>query len=364
MPVRVVINGFGRIGRAAFKVALEKSEVEMIAINDLAPARVLAHLLKYDSVYGIFPKEVEVEEAGEVVEKEAWTLPSAHFKEKTPEHDEYLLADDKRVKVLAEKDPALLPWQSSDIDVVLECTGRFVKDASASAHLKAGAKRVIISAPTKGSGDVKTFLLGVNAKDYQHETLISMASCTTNCVAPVAKVIEENFGIVKAAMTTIHAVTAEQNLVDAPPPVLHEDLRRGRSALQNIVPTTTGAAIATTKTIPSIEGRFDGLAARVPVLCGSLSDFTFLVKRKIIADEVNQAFLKAERNPLYQGVLTTSPEPLVSSDIIGNPASAIVDLSMTKVIDGDLVKVLAWYDNEWGYSNRLVELAIEVGKTL
>lgn len=361
--LRLAINGFGRIGRAALKIALEKNAVQVVAINDLAPARVLAHLLKYDSVYGIYPKEVMVEEAGQIIEKELWTLPKAHFEEKTPEHDEFLVVDGQRIKILVEKDPAALPWKELKVDVVLECTGRFTKDGSAGAHLQAGAQRVIISAPAKG-GNVPTFLLGANAENYQGQTLISNASCTTNCVSPITRIIEENFGVIKAAITTIHAVTAEQNLVDGPPPVLHEDLRRGRAALQNIVPTTTGAATATAEVFPQIKGKFDGLAIRVPVLCGSLSDFTFLVKRTVTVEGVNHAFLEAEKNPYYQGILITSPEPLVSSDIVGNSASTIVDLSMTQVIDQDLVKVLAWYDNEWGYSNRLVELAIEIGKNL
>lgn len=346
--LRLAINGFGRIGRAALKIALEKNAVQVVAINDLAPARVLAHLLKYDSVYGIYPKEVMVEEAGQIIEKELY---------------EFLVVDGQRIKILVEKDPAALPWKELKVDVVLECTGRFTKDGSAGAHLQAGAQRVIISAPAKG-GNVPTFLLGANAENYQGQTLISNASCTTNCVSPITRIIEENFGVIKAAITTIHAVTAEQNLVDGPPPVLHEDLRRGRAALQNIVPTTTGAATATAEVFPQIKGKFDGLAIRVPVLCGSLSDFTFLVKRTVTVEGVNHAFLEAEKNPYYQGILTTSPEPLVSSDIVGNSASTIVDLSMTQVIDQDLVKVLAWYDNEWGYSNRLVELAIEIGKNL
>lgn len=361
--VRIAINGFGRIGRQAFKVALEKDELEIIAVNDLTPARVLAHLLKYDSVYGIYDKKIEVEEAGEVVAIEGNQPTDEHFAEPTGKLG-HLLVDGRRTQVLAEKEPSQLPWRDLDIDVVLECTGRFTRDRAAAAHLEAGAKRVVVSAPTKGAGDVGTFLLGVNADRYQGEDVISNASCTTNCVGPVAAVMHAQFKVLKAAMTTIHSVTAEQNLVDGGPPGLHQDLRRGRAAAHNIVPTTTGAAIATTKAIPELEGLFDGVAVRVPTLCGSITDFTFLVSQKVGVAEVNQAFRDANRNPLYEGILEVTEEPLVSSDIIGNPASAIVDLSVTKVIDGDLVKVLAWYDNEWGYSNRLVELAIQVGQQL
>jgi len=355
MIARIAINGFGRIGRNALRIALGKSEVAVVAINDLAGARVLAHLLKYDSAYGTYPKEVQIEEDGKIVETEGLTAPSDHFT-KTEAAESYLVVDGKRIKVIAEKDPSKLPWKDLSVDVVLECTGRLTEGDAASVHLKSGAEKVIVSAPIKGGG-VKTFLLGVNSDQYDGENVISNASCTTNCISPIASIISAKFGIVKAAMTTIHAYTAEQNLVDGLPPALHEDLGRGRAAAFNITPTTTGAAISTTEVLPQLRGLFDGLAIRVPVIVGSLSDFTFLTKRKVTVDEVNQAFCEAKDKPFYKGVIDVSLEALVSSDIIGSTYSAVVDLTLTKVIDGDLVKVVAWYDNEWGYSNRLVEMA-------
>jgi glyceraldehyde 3-phosphate dehydrogenase len=329
MPVRIAINGFGRIGRAAFKILLEKEGVDIVAINDLTDPNTLVHLLKYDTAYGKYEKPVSYAD-GEIE-----------------------VGGDK-VKVLSEKDPLKLPWQEMEIDVVLECTGIFVKDGAAKMHLEAGAKRVVVSAPTKGSGDIQTFLKGVNDSQYLGQNIISNASCTTNCIAPAISVIHHEIGIKKAALTTIHAVTSTQNLVDGP----HKDLRRARAADHNIIPTTTGAAIATTRTIPDLENKFDGLAVRVPVITGSLSDITMLVKKETTEEEINNFYLKAKDKALYKGVLDVTDEPIVSSDIIKNPYSCIIDLSMTKVIDGDLVKVLAWYDNEWGYSNRLVEMAL------
>ena len=271
------------------------------------------------------------------------------------------MVDGKKTLCLSQKDPSMLPWKALNVDVVLECTGRYTKDGEAKVHIDSGAKKVIVSAPTKGGG-VQTYLLGVNSADYKGEDVISNASCTTNCITPVASIIHSNFGILKASMTTIHAITSEQNLVDGPPPPLHHDLRRARSAAFNLVPTTTGAAISVTEVIPQLSGLFDGFAVRAPIMVGSLSDFTILVSRKVTVDEINEAFIKAKEAPLYKNILDTTYEPLVSSDIIGTTFSAIVDLSLTKVIDGDLVKVVAWYDNEWGYSNRLVELALEVSK--
>lgn len=362
MPTRLAINGFGRIGRNALKISLNKSDLEVVAVNDLSSARILAHLLKYDSAYGVFGQEIQVEEGGKIVETEGETSSKAHLEASTS-LENYLLISGRKIKILAEKDPQKLPWKDLNIDVVLECTGRLTKDDAAAAHLVAGARRVIVSAPTKG-GQTKTFLLGVNAEKYGGEEIISNASCTTNCIAPIADIMESQFGIAKASMTTIHAYTAEQNLVDSVPPPLHADLRRARAAAFNIVPTTTGAAISTTEVIPGLRGIFDGLALRVPVVVGSLSDFTFLLKRKVTVEEINEAFVKAKDEAKYKGVLGVSVEPLVSSDIVGSPFSAIVDLTLTKVIDGDLVKVVAWYDNEWGYSNRLVELAQLVGKNL
>ncbi|MDQ5976470.1 MAG: hypothetical protein QG664_383 [Patescibacteria group bacterium] len=331
---KIAINGFGRIGRAAFKIALEKPDLEVVAINDLADTKTLAHLLKYDTAYGHSRYPVVAEEGG-------------------------IRVRGKLYPVLLEKDPLKLPWKDFGVDVVLECTGRFVDKDSSAQHITAGARAVILSAPAKGGGeDVKTFLMGVNEDTYAGETVISNASCTTNCLAPVAKVLQDTFGIEKALMTTVHSYTADQNLEDSP----HRDLRRARAASQNIVPTTTGAAIAVTEVIPELAGKFDGLALRVPTLVVSITDFTFLLKRKTTAEEVNAALKEAAVGERMRGVLAVTEEPLVSSDFIGNPFSSIVDLSLTKVVDGDFVKVVAWYDNEWGYSQRLVDMASLVGR--
>jgi len=362
MTIKIAINGFGRIGRAAFKIAQDKGDVEVVAINDLASARVLAHLLKYDSAYGRYEKEVAVIEDGILVETEGKTLGDDHFVDSSAK-ETLLMVGGKKIKVFSEKDPEKLPWKEEKVDVVLECTGRFTRDGAAKAHLKAGAKKVVVSAPAKGKGDVKTYLLGANSQDYKDEDVVSNASCTTNCVSPIASVMVAKFGVEKALMTTIHAVTAEQNLVDGPPPALHEDLRRGRSALANMVPTSTGAAKATGKAVSELEGIFDGIAIRVPILVGSLTDFTFLLKKEVTVEEVNKTFLEAIKNPLYKGVIDVTYEPITSTDIVGDSHSAIVDLSQTKVVGGNLVKVLAWYDNEWGYSNRLVEISQMLGKS-
>lgn len=337
--IKVGINGFGRIGRQAFKLALEKPELEVVGINDLTSPDVLAHLLKYDSNYGRFGREVTSDET-------------------------HVIVDGTKFLITAEKEPANLPWGKLGVDVVIESTGRFTDTEKASAHLQAGAKRVIISAPAKDEGITKTFVLGVNEDKYNGEAITSNASCTTNCIAPVAAVLHGVFGIEKIMMTTIHSYTAEQNLVDGPPPGgKSNDLRRARAAAVNIIPTTTGAAISATQVIPELRGLFNGLSLRVPTPVGSLSDFAILLKKNVTVEEVNEAFVKASSNPMYKGILVTSTEPLVSSDIVGNPASAIVDLSLTQVIDGNFVKVIAWYDNEFGYSNRLVEQVIMVGKS-
>lgn len=326
---KVAINGFGRIGRAAFKIALEQGKVEIVAINDLTDANILAHLLRYDTAYGHYRKNVSVK-------------------------DGMLVVDGKSYPVYAEPDPKKLPWGKLGVDVVLECTGRFTDKAGASQHIEAGAKKVILSAPAKGDDDsVPTFLMGVNEETYQNESVISNASCTTNSLAPVAKIIHEKFGIAKALMTTIHSYTADQVLQDGP----HKDLRRARAAAHNIVPTTTGAAIAVTQVIPELKGLFDGHSMRVPTIVVSLTDFTFVLKKKTTVEELNAVLRDATKEARFRRVLAVTDEPLVSSDFIGNPYSSIVDLSLTKVIDGDLVKVVAWYDNEWGYSNRLVEMA-------
>ena len=336
--IKLGINGFGRIGRQAFKIALEKPEIEVVAVNDLTSPEVLAKLLKYDTNYGIYSRQV------------TWDA-------------NHIIIDGKPVEVVAEKDPAALPWGKMGIDVVIESTGRFTDYDKASAHLKAGAKKVIITAPTKDGGKTPTYVLSVNDEKYSGEPIISNASCTTNCITPVVQVLQDTFGIKKIMMTTVHSMTAEQNLVDGPPPGGHStDMRRARSASQNIVPTTTGAAIAATEAIPQLKGLFHGLSVRVPTPVGSLSDFAVLLAKPATREEINQAFIDASKTPRYSGKLAVSSDALVSSDIVGNPASAIVDLELTEVIDGDFAKVVAWYDNEFGYSNRLVEEVIMVGK--
>lgn len=334
MP-NIAINGFGRIGRNVLKAGWNRPGFKIVAINDLTDTKTLAHLLRHDTVYG--PCEHEVR------------------------HDEKnLVVAGKKIPVFAEKDPAMLPWGKLNVDIVLECTGRFTTAEGASAHLKAGAKRVIISAPAKGP-DVPTYVMGVNAKHVgKKQPIVSNASCTTNCIAPVAAVLEEAFGIKKAMMTTVHSYTASQVLQDAPA----KDLREARAAAENIVPTTTGAAIATGLVIPALQGIFDGLSVRVPTPVVSLSDFTLVLKQRVTVDEVNEAFKAATKQARFRGILEVTEEPLVSSDFIGNAASAIVDLGLTRVVDGDLVKVVAWYDNEWGYSNRLVELALEMATSI
>lgn len=334
MAARIAINGFGRIGRAAFKILQDRKDVEVVAINDLTPPQTLAHLLKFDTVYGRYEKPVSASE-------------------------HTLIVDGKEIPFLAEKEPAKLPWGDLKVDVVLECTGRFVKDNASKAHIEAGAKGVVVSAPTKGTGDdVQTFLRGVNEGQYLGQNIISNASCTTNCIAPAISILHTALGVKKAGMTTIHAMTATQNLVDGP----HKDLRRARAASGNIIPTTTGAAIATTRVIPDLENKFDGMAVRVPVLTGSLSDITMLVEKPTSVKEVNEIYMTAKKNPLYADVIDVTTDPLVSSDIIKSPFSSIIDMTMTKVIDGDLVKILTWYDNEWGYSNRLVDMALLLAK--
>ena len=335
--VKVAINGFGRIGRQAFKIALENPQIEIVAINDLTNPEVLAQLLRFDSNYGRYSRQVSFDE-------------------------QHVIVDGSKYPVFAEKEPEKLPWGALHVDVVIESTGRFTDSEKAGAHLKAGARKVIISAPAKDEGVTKTFVLGVNEGDYNGEEIISNASCTTNCITPIAAVLHGRFGIEKIMMTTIHSYTAEQNLVDGPPPGGHSnDMRRARAAAVNIVPTTTGAAISATQALPELKGLFNGLSIRVPTPVGSLSDFSVLLKKDVTVEEVNQAFVSASENPLYKGKLVTTTEPLVSSDIVGNPASAIVDLSLTQVVDGNFVKIIAWYDNEFGYSNRLVEQTVLIG---
>ena len=333
--VRVAINGFGRIGRNAFKIAFERDDVEVVAINDLTDTRTLAHLLKHDSSYGTYAHEVGHDETG-------------------------IIVDGQHIAVLAEKEPSALPWRDHNIDVVIESTGFFVDPAKAQAHIDAGAKKVVISAPAKGEG-ADTNVLGVNEDQIEHSTaVISNASCTTNCITPVMAVLEKAFGIEKAMMTTVHSYTASQRLQDAPA----KDLREARAAAENIVPTTTGASIAAAKALPALEGKFGGLSVRVPTPVVSMSDFVVLVKRNVTVDEVNSAFREAAATPFYQGILDVTAEELVSTDFKGNSHSSIVDLPLTNVVGGNLVKVVAWYDNEWGYSNRLVELVADAGKVV
>ncbi len=335
MKTRVAINGFGRIGRNAFKVAFERSDVEIVAINDLTDTRTLAHLLKHDSNYGTYQHNVGYD-------------------------DTNIIVDGKSIKILAEKDPASLPWADLKIDVVIESTGFFVDPAKARAHIDSGARKVVISGPAKGEG-ATTIVLGVNEDKLDTASdIISNASCTTNCITPVAAVIESNFGIEKAMMTTIHSYTASQKLQDAPA----KDLREARSAAENIVPTTTGASIAAAQALPALQGIFGGLSVRVPTPVVSMSDFVIITKKNVTVDEVNAAFKKAASEPFYQGILAVTDEELVSSDFIGNSHSCIIDSKLTAVVSGNMLKVVAWYDNEWGYSNRLVEVVADVGRLL
>ncbi len=326
MAVRVAINGFGRIGRSFYRIAYGRPEIEIVAINDLTDAKTLAHLLKYDSVHGKFDAEVYAE-------------------------GDTLVIDGKQIKVYADPNPEELPWKELEVDVVLEATGRFRDREGAGKHLKAGAKKVVISAPAK-EPDI-TVVMGVNHKEYdpQNHNIISNASCTTNCLAPVAKVLLERFGIESGFLTTVHSYTMDQRLLDAP----HKDLRRARAAAVNMVPTTTGAAKAVGLVIPELKGKFNGISIRVPTPDVSLIDFVCVVKREVTPEEVNAALKEASEGEL-KGILDYCEEPLVSVDFMGNPHSSIVDALSTDVINGNLVKVIAWYDNEWGYSCRLVDL--------
>ncbi|MBI2050828.1 MAG: type I glyceraldehyde-3-phosphate dehydrogenase [Parcubacteria group bacterium] len=333
---RVAINGFGRIGRAAAKIALEKKDLELVAVNDLVDPEMLAYLLKYDTVYGRYKKEVSASQDKPV---------------KSGDCRGSLKIGDVAVPVFAQKDPGNLPWKELKVDVVIESTGFFTTTEKAKAHLKAGAKRVIISAPAKDE-ETSTRIISVNTLDGVKDAIVSNASCTTNSASPVAKIIDDAYGIEKGMITTIHSYTSTQNLVDGP----SKDFRRARAASHNIIPTSTGAAIATAKTIPGLKGKFDAIALRVPTINGSISDFTFLLKKDTTKEEVNALFREKAKAYPYKNIVEASDEPLVSSDIIGNPHSAIVDLEYTRVVSGNLLKVLAWYDNEWGYANRLVDM--------
>lgn len=332
MAVKVGINGFGRIGRLVFRAAMEHSEIEIVAINDLTDAETNAHLLKYDSAHGIWNADIKVVDGGMEV-------------------------DGKVVKVLAERDPAQLPWQELGVDVVIEATGLFTDADKAKAHLAAGAKKVIISAP--GKNEDITLVLGVNEDKYDpaNHHIISNASCTTNCLAPVAKVLNDNFGIKKGLMTTVHAYTNDQRILDQ----AHKDLRRARTAAMSIIPTTTGAARAVALVLPELEGKLNGFAMRVPTANVSVVDLVAEIEKGTTAEEVNKAMQEAAEGPL-KGVLGYSDLPLVSIDYNGDPRSSVVDGLSTMVMDGNLVKVVSWYDNEWGYSNRIAELVVFVGQ--
>lgn len=332
--IRVAINGLGRIGRAAFKLVYDHPELELVAVNDLIPAENLAYLLKYDTVYGRYEWEVGHQERG-------------------------LMVGDQVFSLYSEKDPARLPWGELVVDTVLECTGVFTKKEDLGKHILAGAKRVILSAPSK-SADLPTIVHGVNNPVNDGLQMISCASCTTNCITPVIEIMGRRIGVKKALMTTIHAYTASQGLVDSP----SNKLRRGRAAAANLVPTSTGAALATTKALPHFKGLFDGVAVRAPVPVGSMADITFLAERQTTREEINNIFTEEAHSSKYQAVLGVSVEPIVSSDIIKDPRASIVDLSMTQVVDGDLVKVMSWYDNEWGYANQMIREAVRMGKTI
>jgi glyceraldehyde 3-phosphate dehydrogenase len=326
---KIAINGFGRIGRAAFKIILETPGLQLVAINDLFPPGQLSYLLKYDTVYGRYEKEVE--------------------------HDEgQLIVEGSPYKVIHEKDPAQLPWENLNVKIVFECTGLFTKQEDLEKHISAGAERVMLSAPAK-SEETITVVHGVN-KAPSSTRIFSCASCTTNCLAPLVEIVGRRIGVQKAMMTTVHAYTSTQKVVDGP----SKKLRRGRAAACNFVPTSTGAAIATTQVLPSYKGKFDGVAVRGPVPVGSLVDIIYVTEKKTSVEEVNQVLKDESEHPRYKGIVSITEEPIVSSDIIKNPSASIVDLAMTRVVDGNLVKIMSWYDNEWGYASQMVKEALRV----
>jgi glyceraldehyde 3-phosphate dehydrogenase len=329
---KVAINGLGRIGRATFKIILETPELELVAVNDLVPPDNLAYLLKYDTVYGRYEKKVESD-------------------------SDSLIVEGKRVRVFNQRDPAQLPWGDLGLDLVFECTGVFTRKEDLEKHLQAGAKFVVLSAPAK-SEDIGTVVHGVNKPKDDSVRMISCASCTTNSIAPVVEIVGRRIGIKKAIMTTIHAYTSTQAIVDGP----NKRPRRGRAGAANLVPTSTGAAVATTKALPQYKDKFDGVAVRAPVPVGSISDMVFLTARKTTVEEVNTIFKEEAESEEYQGILGVSEDPIVSSDIIKDPRASIVDLNMTRVVDGDLVKVMSWYDNEWGYTNQMIREALRIVK--
>lgn len=328
---RVAINGLGRIGRAALKVVMDTPSLELVAVNDIGAIDNMAYLLQYDSVYGPYRKSVGVQDGN-------------------------LVVDGRAIAYLSERDPANLPWKDLKVDLVFESTGFFTKREDAQKHIGAGATYVIISGPSN-SVEVPTIVFGVNA-ELEDEAVISTASCTTNNITPVMEIMHRHFGVAKALMTTVHAYTATQMLVDAPGG--KKDMRRGRAAAANIVPSSTGAAVATTKALPEHKGNFDGVALRVPVAVGSIADTVFLVKRPVTVEEINQAFRDEAATPRYKDVIRVTEDAIVSSDIIGDPHASIISLDLTQVVGGDLVKVMSWYDNEWGYTNQMVRQAVKL----
>lgn len=332
MTLKMAINGFGRIGRVVFREAMKQEDIEIVAINDLTDANMLAHLLKYDSVHGVYDADVTAD-------------------------GEYLVVNGKKIRVYEERDPAALPWGELDIDVVIESTGIFANEEGLNKHIEAGAKKVILSAPAKG--EVTTLVMGVNHEDYNPETdhIVSNASCTTNCLAPVVKVLNDKFGVKRGLMTTVHAYTNDQRILDTP----HSDYRRARAAAESMIPTTTGAASAVTKVIPALKGKLDGMAVRVPTPNVSLVDFVAELEKDVTVEEINAALKDASENEL-KGIMAYTELPLVSRDYNGNPASSAVDAQSTMVLENDMVKVLSWYDNETAYSARCIDLALHMYK--
>ncbi len=331
---KVAINGLGRIGRATLKVVLNTPELELVGVNDVADQDNIAYLIKYDTVYGRFGENVIAK-------------------------DGKLIIDDKEINFYSERDPAQLPWKEQNVDIVFESTGFFTDKDAAGKHIEAGAKYVIISAPTS-SEDIPTIVHGVSEIEDEHPQIISCASCTTNSITPVVEVIGRHFGIQKAILTTIHGYTASQSIVDGP----HKKFRRGRAGAANLVPTSTGAAIATTKALPQYVGKFDGVSVRAPVPVGSISDLVFVLEKDTSEAEVNEVLKKEAASERYTDVMRVTEDPIVSSDIIGDPHAAILDLEMTKVVDGNLLKIFSWYDNEWGYTNQMVRRAKAIAKAL
>lgn len=343
MATNIAINGFGRIGRAFFKLALSKSELNIVAINDLGDPEGLAYLLRYDSVYGRYHEEVSVKEA---------------------EGSKYLVVGGHSIQFVQEKDPAKLPWKDMNVDIALEATGVFTKFEQAQFHVDAGAKRVVLTAPAKDedSPDAKTVLMGVNEEELKTCTLSSNGSCTTNSASPILSILADTIGVEKAFLNTVHGYTATQALIDGP--TKGSDPRKGRAAGVNIIPSSTGSAIAVGRAVHSVTGKFDGMAMRVPVVVGSLSNIVFISSKATTEDEVNDMFRKAAKDKRWKGIFRVSEEPIVSTDIIGDPYAAIADLTLTKVVDGNLVAVYSWYDNEFGYTNSLVDHVMKVAEAM